>query len=147
AGGVETGDTGQEVDHPRLHRLSRGREEIQVAQASLAHAVQHHPGTVSGEMGTSGRLPDGGAELCGGPFPARQADGPRPAAPSSRTLAVSANVRQTATASADRASALIRSTIDLKPLDRCGVRCSRNPNRLNSAMASAPRMSRAGLPE
>jgi predicted transcriptional regulator len=34
---------GQEVDHARLSRLSRRRQEVQIAQASFAHAVQHDP--------------------------------------------------------------------------------------------------------
>ena len=40
-----------------------------------------------------------------------------------------------------------RSTIEANPFERCGVRCSRRPRRSNNAMASADKMSRAGLPE
>ena len=39
------------------------------------------PEAVPREMGPAARLPDGGAELCGRALAARQADGPRPAAP------------------------------------------------------------------
>src|SRR5262249_32089339 len=70
----------EEVDHSRIHRLSRGRKEVQVAQASPAHAVQHDARAISREMELGARLSDGGAELRGRPLAARQADGSRPAA-------------------------------------------------------------------
>lgn len=45
------------------------------------------------------------------------------------------------------ASLLIRSTIDRRPLARCGVRCSARPSSLKSGCASASTISRAGRPE
>src|SRR5262249_42593330 len=67
-------------DHAGLHRLPRGRQEVQITQASFAHAVQHDAGAVPREMAIGARLSDGGAELCGGSFAPRQANGARPAA-------------------------------------------------------------------
>ena len=52
-----------------------------------------------------------------------------------------------ASASALRASALTRSTMERRPFERCGVRCSRRPMRSNNATASVAMMSRAVLPE
>ena len=80
AGAGEARGVGEEVDDARLHRLSRGRQEVQIAQAPSAHAIQHDAGAVSREVGSAGGLSDGRAELCGGAFAARQADGTRPAA-------------------------------------------------------------------
>src|SRR5438552_11450152 len=57
-----------------------------------------------------------------------------------KRCAVSVWFQDTA-ASACRASARIRSTIERSPLERCGVRCSRNPNSSNSAIASVERIS------
>jgi hypothetical protein len=54
---------------------------------------------------------------------------------------------QAAAASAALASARMRSTIERKPFERCGVRFSRRPMRSNSAMASVARISAAPLPE
>jgi hypothetical protein len=45
------------------------------------------------------------------------------------------------------ASARMRSTMDRKPFERCGVRFSRSPIRSKSASASVARMSCALLPE
>src|SRR5262249_19735134 len=106
-----------------------------------AHAIQHHAGAISREMGPPARLPDGGAELRRRPLAARAANGPRPAAAPARQII------QAATARAERASALMRSTIDLNPFERCGVRCSRSPSLLNNAIASRSTISRADLPE
>ncbi len=50
-----------------------------------------------------------------------------------------------AVASAARASARMRSTMERNPFERCGVRCSRRPSRSNTAIASAERMSRGPL--
>src|SRR6185369_7020376 len=47
---------------------------------------------------------------------------------------------QAARASAVLASVLIRSTIERKPFERCGVRCSRKPSFSNSATASVSRI-------
>jgi predicted transcriptional regulator len=52
-----------------------------------------------------------------------------------------------AAASAARASERMRSTMERKPLERCGVRCSRKPMLSNSLIASVTRMSLAALPE
>jgi DNA-binding transcriptional LysR family regulator len=54
---------------------------------------------------------------------------------------------QTVAARAVRASALMRSTMERKPLERCGVKCSRRPSRSNRAMASVAKTSRAVRPE
>src|SRR5690606_6876436 len=61
------------------HRVPGGRQEIQVAQAAPAHAIQHDAGAIPGEMGPAARLSDGGPELRRGALQARQADGPGPA--------------------------------------------------------------------
>ena len=50
-------------------------------------------------------------------------------------------------ASAALASRRMRSTIERKPFERCGVRCSRSPSFSNKATASVARMSCAPLPE
>ena len=47
---AEAGGVGEKIDHARTHRLSRGRQEIQVAQAPFAHAVQHDAGAIPGKM-------------------------------------------------------------------------------------------------
>ena len=52
-----------------------------------------------------------------------------------------------AAASASRASERMRSTIERRPLERCGVRCSRNPNSSNTASASVERISCGVRPE
>src|SRR6266702_7995727 len=54
---------------------------------------------------------------------------------------------QEAAATASRASERMRSTMARRPLERCGVRCSRNPNSSNSAMASVARISCGLWPE
>src|SRR4030095_16214057 len=70
---------GEEVDDPGISGLSRGRQALQVAEASSAHAVQHDAGAIPRQMGPAAGLPDGGAELRGGAFTTRQENGPRPA--------------------------------------------------------------------
>ena len=50
-------------------------------------------------------------------------------------------------ANAALASALMRSIIERRPFERCGVRFSRKPMLLNSASASSARISLAFLPE
>src|ERR1700689_743539 len=45
-----------------------------------------------------------------------------------------------AAANASRASVRMRSTIERRPFERCGVRCSRNPNSLNMEIASVARI-------
>jgi predicted transcriptional regulator len=96
----------------------------------------------------------GCAELCGGPFATRQENGPWPAAATAQIKHRAKRAarshdedfkrreseNQVAAASVSRASARIRSTIARKPLERCGVRCSRNPNSSNIAMASVERI-------
>ena len=47
----------------------------------------------------------------------------------------------------DSKSSEMRSIIERKPLERCGVRCSRRPSRLNSSTASVARISLACRPE
>ena len=71
----------KKFDQSRLHRLPGGRQEVQIAQAPSAHAVQHDAGAIPGEMEPAGRLSDGGAELRRRPLATRQADGTGPAAP------------------------------------------------------------------
>ena len=44
------------------------------------------------------------------------------------------------------ASALMRATIAAKPLERCGVKCSRRPSASKMGMASVARISSARLP-
>src|SRR2546421_604289 len=63
-GAIESRYPGQEVDYAGVSRLSRGREKIQIPQASPARAIQHDSGAVSREMGIGAGLSDGGAELC-----------------------------------------------------------------------------------
>src|SRR4030095_13407984 len=79
AGAGKAGRVGEEVDDPGISGLPRGRQALQVAEAPSAHAVQHDAGTIPRQMGPAAGLPDGGAELRGGAFTARQEDGPRPA--------------------------------------------------------------------
>jgi hypothetical protein len=50
-------------------------------------------------------------------------------------------------ASAACASRRMRSTIERKPFERCGVRCSPRPSRLKSSIASVSRIFFAGWPE
>ena len=52
-----------------------------------------------------------------------------------------------AAASASRASERMRSTMERRPLERCGVRCSRNPNSSNTASASVARICCGVRPE
>ena len=56
---VRPARSGQEVGDQRLHHLSRGRKEVQVAQASSAYALQHVSGRIPREVEPAGRLPDG----------------------------------------------------------------------------------------
>ena len=49
------------------------------SEAPSALAVQHDAGAISRQMGPAAGLPDGGAELRGGAFTARQENGPWPA--------------------------------------------------------------------
>ncbi len=82
----------------------------------------------------------------------RRSGGPpmRPSArgsPTARRLESMAGNDHAAGASAALASARMRSTIDRRPFERCGVRFSRKPMRSNSFSASVARISRALLPE
>src|SRR5215472_12130517 len=79
---AETGCITQEVDHAGLYRLPGGRKEIQVPQASFAHAIQHDAGAVPREMGIGAGLSDGGAELRSSSVPSRQTNGARSVAAS-----------------------------------------------------------------
>src|SRR6185295_1704112 len=54
---------------------------------------------------------------------------------------------QAAWASAAWASALMRLTIERKPFERCGVRCSLRPSRSKSEIASVSKIFRADCPE
>src|SRR6202035_2849625 len=72
---------GQAIGHGRAHCLPGRRPQVQIAQAALAHALQYDAGSISREMEFAARLPDGVAELRGGPLAACQANGARPAAP------------------------------------------------------------------
>src|SRR6476659_7372712 len=154
---AQAGDLGQEVGYTGSHRLSRGRKEIQVPQASPAHAVQYDAGAVSRKMGVAAGLSHGCPELRGRALSSCETDGAGPAPPAAQvagSAAASYLARRRASplaayalASAARASARMRSTIERKPFERWGVRCSRRPSRSNSAIASADRISWAGLPE
>ena len=55
--------------------------------------------------------------------------------------------RQEAAASASRASERMRSTMERRPFERCGVRWSRNPNSSNTASASVARICCGVRPE
>src|ERR1700722_15186508 len=70
----------QKVDDPRLPDMSRGRQAVQIAETPFADPIQHDAGAIPGQMGPSGRLSDGGAELRGGTLAARQENGTWPAA-------------------------------------------------------------------
>src|SRR4051794_27028921 len=99
-------------------------------------------------MGAAGRLSDGRDELCGGTIGTGEENGVGTAATAAEVGVGGAHRHvQEADASASRASERIRSTMALRPLDRCGVRCSRNPNSLNTAIASVARTSRGVRPE
>ena len=78
-GATETRHPGQEVDHAGVYRLSRGREKIQIPQASPARAIQHDSGALSREMGIGTGLSDGGAELCRRSIAPSQTNGTRAA--------------------------------------------------------------------
>src|SRR4029450_9610734 len=52
-----------------------------------------------------------------------------------------------AASSASRASERMRSTMERRPLERCGVRCSRNPNSSKTAIASVARICCGVRPE
>ena len=149
---------------PELSDLPRGRQEVQIAQAPSAHAVQHDARALPREMGPAAGLPDGRAQICRSALATRQADGPRPAAPAPISVStirkvadlsdpaqnfepLPSDVHAPAATRAWRASSRMRPTIDFNPLERCGVRCSRRPSLSNSASASVARMSRAGLRE
>ena len=53
----------QEVGVPGLHRLPRGREEAEDAEAASADQLRPEPGRVPGQVGPAARLSDGGAQL------------------------------------------------------------------------------------
>ena len=125
--------------------------------------------------GSTGGLPDGGPELRRGTFAARQADGPRPAAATAQIACervphagstprvpashgpTTGSVLHGRSGTRAKTKPLLRArrahrrgcarTIDRKPFERCGVRCSRRPRPSNTAIASVDRISRAGFPE
>src|SRR6185436_4627356 len=76
---AQAGDLGQEVGYAGSHRLSRGRKEIQVPQASPAHAIQYDAGAVPRKMGVAAGLSHGCPELRGRALSSCEADGARPA--------------------------------------------------------------------
>src|SRR5262252_9018245 len=101
-------------------------------------------------MGIAAGLSDGGAELRGGALASCQADGAWPATAKAQVAGTGLRPKAkrghaAAVARAARASARMRSTMERNPLERCGVRCSRRPKLSNNAIASAERISRAGL--
>ena len=49
---VETRRAGEEIGHARIHRLPRGRQKVQIAEASLAHALRPVAGGLSRKMGS-----------------------------------------------------------------------------------------------
>src|SRR5665811_1221390 len=85
------GGFGEKVDHAGIHCLLGRRQEIQVAQAAFAHAVQHDARAVPGKMGARRRLSDGRAQLRGRALATGQANGFRPAAPPPRQIKTSSN--------------------------------------------------------
>jgi len=124
-------------------------------------------------MGSEYRLPHGRAELCGRAVAVGQADGARtatsapgeiadPDVPLSACHPARAQVKTrladdaalgvmvsdyATAANAALASVRIRSTMERKPFERCGVRFSRKPILSKSASASIARISLALLPE
>src|SRR6185436_20631076 len=66
---------GQKINYPRVHRLPRRRQEIQIAEAAFAYPIQHDTRAISRKMGSECRLPDGRAKLRRGPLTARETNG------------------------------------------------------------------------
>src|SRR5271166_4584751 len=77
----QAGGVAEEIGDARLPGVSGGRQTLQVAEAASAHAIQHDAGAIPREMGAASGLSDGGAELCGGAFAAREENGARATAP------------------------------------------------------------------
>ena len=71
---------------PPIHRLSRRRQEIQIAEAAFAYPIQHDARAVSREMGSECRLPDGRAKLCGRSLATGETNGAWAAAPPARQV-------------------------------------------------------------
>ncbi len=120
----------------------------------LRTQLQHDAGAIPGQMESAGRLSDGRAELRGGAFATGEENGIGPAAPAAEVTRSSLgqgrlrrDAPQEALASASRASERMRSTMARRPLERCGVRCSRNPNSSNTAIASVARICCGVWPE
>src|SRR3546814_6313484 len=63
-----------EVGHARVHHLTRRRQAAEDAEASSSHHLRHAARGVSGEVGPSRQLSDGGAELRAAAFGVRQED-------------------------------------------------------------------------
>src|SRR5207253_11069862 len=82
----EAGGVDQEIDLARLHRVSGGRQTLQVAEAASAHAIQHDAGAIPRQMGPAAGLSDGRSELCCGAFAACQGNGTGPAAPKAQQV-------------------------------------------------------------
>ena len=67
-----------EVRHAGLHRLPRGREAAQDAEALPEYQLRHDARGLPAKMGIAARLPDGGGELFKATFRSRQAIRPGP---------------------------------------------------------------------
>lgn len=74
--GLETSSADQALSDAGGDNLPGGREEVQEPQAPPSDPLQHDAGGIPGEVGTSLRLPHGGAELRSGPVGTREEDGP-----------------------------------------------------------------------
>src|SRR6185369_16634127 len=94
---AKAGDLGQEIGYAGSHRLSRGRKEIQVPQASPAHAIQYDAGAVSRKMGVAAGLSHGCPELRGRALSSCETDGAGPATPAAQVAGSAAGLVSCAT--------------------------------------------------
>src|SRR5215472_6633401 len=60
---AKAGRIGAQIRDAGLHRLSRGRQEAEDAEAVPEDEIPDEPGRISRQMGPAGRLSAGGAEL------------------------------------------------------------------------------------
>ena len=75
AGEAHPRRTDQTVGAAGLHRLFGRRQDVQEPEASPDEPLQPVAGGISSEMGASGGLPNGGAELCSRALSAGEEDG------------------------------------------------------------------------
>jgi hypothetical protein len=79
--GVSVAPVSSEAQKPAIAVKKSLNNDYIIAEAPLAHAVQHVAGRVPRQMGPAAGLSDGCAELCQGALESGEADGARPAAP------------------------------------------------------------------